>query len=617
MLVLLGGLIGLPLLAGIALCLWPRRSAPAATWGIVLFTFASAIACAIALLPYAGQDAGLRIHWLPRTGAIGLHLDATSLLAVLVTAGTGLLALLGEDRRQARMPLMRAVELYALAAASAAFLADHFLGRYVALELVALAVPLALLARRSNQATAQQARACYLLLRLGDAGLLTSIVILALHGGTLKITTALEAGRSLGATRLSWAVGGFILATWVKLGGWPFHLWSLPAGALGLPARGWLYAIVVPNLGAYLLYRVTPLLKLTGPWQEGVIWGGALGAAVAALLALERRGSRAAIPLALSAQGGLLLFLAAAGLKSSIWLALLVMAPLRLLLFLAEDAEKPRKAKRFLALGGLALAAFGLLAARWAREAGTSWGPIALVQAASALTGVWALSHVPQREGAKPTVWLREATLWLLGGATMAGAICFAPLTRWLSGFAQVSLPALPSLQAMLRDVIVAPGVWIALALALTVWQHQRRLGTVLGAPDDAPDALHNLEETSARAARALRATIELGLLEEGIALLASGVIEIARFLYRAVERGFFEDLVAGPAEAAMNGARSLYQVGEQQSLEDTLRHAVRNVVALCRIMQRWHTGRLRRNLLAVALSLLAALLVVFSLGWP
>jgi hypothetical protein len=50
--------------------------------------------------------------------------------------------------------------------------------------------------------------------------------------------------------------------------------------------------------------------------------------------------------------------------------------------------------------------------------------------------------------------------------------------------------------------------------------------------------------------------------------------------------------------------ARVTYRVVEHEGLEGFPRHSVQAVLALGRGLQRWHTGRLRRNLLWVAVSL-------------
>jgi hypothetical protein len=80
-------------------------------------------------------------------------------------------------------------------------------------------------------------------------------------------------------------------AAWVKLGGWPFHLWSRAGRGLSLASQAWLYATLVPNLGAYLLYRVTPLLAVAGLLRTPLLWLGASCALIAIWGEGERRGA--------------------------------------------------------------------------------------------------------------------------------------------------------------------------------------------------------------------------------------------------------------------------------------------------------------------------------------
>jgi hypothetical protein len=54
----------------------------------------------------------------------------------------------------------------------------------------------------------------------------------------------------------------------------------------------------------------------------------------------------------------------------------------------------------------------------------------------------------------------------------------------------------------------------------------------------------------------------------------------------------------------------------EQEGLEGLLRGTVRAVLAGGRRMQRWHTGRLRRNLSWVAACLVLAIAALMFYGW-
>jgi hypothetical protein len=107
-------------------------------------------------------------------------------------------------------PFSAALLLLMLSAANIAFLSKNFLGRYVALEVVGLGIALApLLEVREG---ARLARWVYLLLRLGDVGLLLAILVLHRAAGTLDINAALSASLTLPPALLAWIVGGFVLA---------------------------------------------------------------------------------------------------------------------------------------------------------------------------------------------------------------------------------------------------------------------------------------------------------------------------------------------------------------------------------------------------------------------
>jgi len=360
---LLAGLVALPLLAGLFLIVAARRVPLIISRGVTLAVVSLVTLCALGLLSHLGSEPAVEIVWLPGMGPMTLGLGATGLYAALGTALAAVLVLLGTPPRKAEPPsLSGAVLLVTLGAANVAFLAQHFLLRYAALEIVALCVALSPLIELRNSHGTRLSRFVYLILRLGDAGLLVAIMILMDASGTLDITSALKAGQALDAKYLGWAVAGFVLAIWVKLGAWPFHLWAQVGQELAPSSHAWLYVTVMPNLGLYLLYRITPLLVLAGPLRGAVLWIGAGSAALAALVALTQLDTRAALAYLGAAQGGLVLFVAASGLEMAVWLSLLVVTLLRLLLYMALDTHVPRRiAAGLLTLGGDSVDGFGLV----------------------------------------------------------------------------------------------------------------------------------------------------------------------------------------------------------------------------------------------------------------
>ncbi len=327
MAVLLIGVLVLPL--GGALLLGARGFLSGlplpSTRRFFLFVAGLVLLCALALLFYGEREVHLPLTWLPGTGDFSLHVGGVGVYALVATAGCAFLLRLltpvpdpGAENRAPALWL-DVVGLVALAATNAAFLAGHFLGRYVVLEVVGLCVALFPLLRRRDAAAS---RFVYIVLRVGDAGLLAAILMLMQVSGTLTIAEGLHVAESLDAPHLGWILAGFLLAVWVKLGAWPFQDWLRAGDLAESPAGAWLYGIATPNLGLYLLYRIAPLLALSAPLRLGVAGLGLIGVLLMAFRLATRRDTRE-LPVYVNAVlSGALLFLAAIGAQTGlgIWL---------------------------------------------------------------------------------------------------------------------------------------------------------------------------------------------------------------------------------------------------------------------------------------------------------
>jgi len=626
------GLFALPFLASALIALFLRRASSSTVRYVALAVIASTALCALLLLPSIGNGPTIVIEWIPGTGPMTLGLGATGLYAALVTSIAAFLITLGVTPYQVERPALSAsVVLLALSATNAAFLAKHFLARYVALEIAALCIALAPLIELKGPKGGRTFWLIYLVLRLGDVGLLSAILILADASGTLEIAPALEVGATLDSARLGWAVAGLILAVWVKMGGWPFHLWSRLGRTLSLNTQAWLYAIVAPNLGAYLLYRVTSLLTLHGPLQTVALWLGAAGAALAALITLTHRDSRDALVYVGAAQAGLLLFTAACGLKKVVWLGLLVTTLLRALLFLAGNARQQnsplpwrRAAAGVFALGGLGLTGFGLLITWWSRMNGAPLGALFVAESAVALTGVWTVREAYGLTGRK---WRGQETdrgslappspgqgiaVGVLGLVVLVGGLGFAPLARYLATSVSAHLPKMPSLFRLLRYVVTTPALLLISGLTLAVWALRKYSGVKFLAPflTDQAETTYDWEKGLSRVARALHAIVEAGILERIVSLSVQGVSKVARTLHTIIEVGVLERIVSLSVRGVVEGARVAYHFVEQEGLEGLLRRIVRTIMALNKMLKRWHTGLVRRNLLWIPISLALAILV-------
>jgi len=409
-----------------------------------------------------------------------------------------------------------------------------------------------------------------------------------------------------------------ILAVWVKLGGLPFHLWVRAGRRLSLSSRTWLFGTVMPNLGLYLLYRVSPLVALPGPARTVAMWLGAAGAALAALLALVQTDVRAAPAYLGAVQAGLVVFVAAGWGKEAVWLALLVLTPLRTLLFVAADTPGDKVSAGMLSLGGLALAGFGATLVWWGR-AGGSAGALFVAEAAVGLVAAWAV-QVTWRFMVEP--WdvsrpgqvhgTRLVVLALLGAVILAGGLAFEPLAHRLAAATGQSSPVIPALPSLLEHMAVMPVALTVVVLVAALWGLQRRFKRP--AFDEGSGDAYNLEEALTHAAEALRNVVEVSLLEHGLVLALRAVLGSARAAQRFVEQQGLEHGLDLVLRAVLGSARAALRFVEQQGLEGALRWFGHTVLRMSRAMQRWHNGRLRRYLLWIPITLALALL---ALWWP
>ena len=616
--------IGLPLLASLLLIVTHNRFRHAAASRVTLGAagLTGLITLALPLSPHLTPGTG--VVWLPGMGAMGFDTGFSSAIAACVTALACVIVLAFALHRSGESPAVSgAVILLALAGGNGAFLADHFLGRYVALEIVALCAALAPLIEAGTGEHRRLAWTSYVVLRVGDAGLLVAILLLWNLSGTLIIDPAL----SLAATatdptgQVLWASAGLVLAVWVKLGGWPFHLWSQAGPRISLASHAWLLATLLPNLGAYLLYRITPLLVATEDVRMVTLWAGTAGMVLTALLAATATDERRAMVFTGASQAGLALLLAASGMKAAVWLGILVLTPVRVLLMAAAELARRTTSQRqrqigvvAYAVGGLALTGYSLLATWWARESGVRLDVLLLAQVAVALWGVRAartslqLARTPsEAETTQVVGWKQAAITGLLCCGVLAGTLAFGPLARSLTHAAYMLPPPLPTAGTLVRYTATAPGILVVLLFTLTGLQLHgvRRLAP---APGIYPGSeVVDLENALAKTAQAVHTVVEVWGAERLVTLFTRGVTEAARLAW-FVEHNWLERLVQNTARSAMTGSLAVYRAVEERRLEGLLRLIVRSVLALSRALRRWHSGRLRRNLLWIPVALALAM---------
>lgn len=147
-----------------------------------------------------------------------------------------------------------------LSAGFLAMMSGQFMIRYMALDLVGLLAALSVLKGFRSEGNYRKFAFVFLMLRLGDLCLLAGILLVNAHAGTLQITQMISAAEGLPITEQNWALLGFILAVLIKSAIWPFGIWQRHARQTAAPAVFWISGFLMPALGAYLLYRIVPLI---------------------------------------------------------------------------------------------------------------------------------------------------------------------------------------------------------------------------------------------------------------------------------------------------------------------------------------------------------------------
>jgi hypothetical protein len=176
----------------------------------------------------------------------------------------------------------------------------------------------------------------------------------------------------------------------------------------------------------------------------------------------------------------------------------------------------------------------------------------------------------------------------------------------------------------MLHFLATSPTLWATSALAFWIAYQRRRGGhdwltsllSKTTRAEQGSDPSLTLEQGLGRSAQALQTVIEAGALPWVVTAIRDGTLGLANLAHRWVEGEALEGTARQIAQTAIDSGRLAYRVMEQGGLEGLLRRSVRAILAGSRWMQRWHTGRLRRNLAWVVGSLALAALGLILLAW-
>lgn len=250
---------------------------------------------------------------------LGISQTPTILFLVTVLVLWFMLFVVKQGHEEQLSRLDAALLSFSLAFGYAAFFSGQFLMRYISLEIVGLTAAFSVLDWDEDPPSLGRFRAVFTFLRLGDLGLLVSILLLLVYSGilNLNIDAMIKAAVDFPVERQIWILGGVLVAVAIKLAVWPFRMWLRCAERRKYSTAYWVPAILMPSLGLYLLYRFVPIIQSQAIYQISLA-AVALGLLIIPWISLRARRSQSSQFQVISNMMGALLFFSAASGSSSV-----------------------------------------------------------------------------------------------------------------------------------------------------------------------------------------------------------------------------------------------------------------------------------------------------------
>jgi hypothetical protein len=172
------------------------------------------------------------------------------------------------DETLAMTPYQWSLLHLSLSAGFVAFISGQFMIRYIALDVVGLLAAMTVLTSFSVTSGLKQFIIIFQILRLGDLSLLASILLINHFSGTLEIGPMIAAAAEMPPNARLWVFLGFLMALWIKMAVWPFGIWQEKVHRHAPSVTFWISGLMIPALGYYLLYRITPIINSAAIFQR-------------------------------------------------------------------------------------------------------------------------------------------------------------------------------------------------------------------------------------------------------------------------------------------------------------------------------------------------------------
>ena len=636
-------LVILPISLGAVLILFSRRlNRPTALYLFILNMLAvimSALASSFSTSPLR-----LCFTWQPSAGEMCLLFEKTSLLLVLLVSISLLLIIIIHHRQTSVISSQQlGLVLISISAANIAFLTEHFLLRYAALEAAGLCVFGASLAMsRSSKRVWDNAKMVFLNFRLGDIGLLVAIFLLYANSGTFNISQNFDLAAQLPLAISVVLTIGLLSAIWIKMAIWPLDFWADLCSSLPPIMRTWLVDLLMPSLGAYLLYRTSPLLLSGSSISEWVMSIVCTAAFIKVFFTSTNNQDVMFNRNTLFFSSICLVYLAALADKNILWAFMVFWMLARLIFLLVSLRQELRpvpKNTRYPSLylaSQLLLLGFSLIAL-WQAALPTPVSPVLIavlwttwwMQLIRILKFNFYLKNMAQKRTGKERI--KEFLSSTLKGVSLAG-ICTAALSVTIYLLSMLvkgkGVWTIPNQTYFPYFPLLSLNFWFSLVLAVIIvffladnpaefkkyakilvysirLRKQPSLAKETGSNPDPLDFTASVSSFLIAAGTYVYKTIE----HDSTSYFSKFFMTIATYIYKNVEHGSVEKLVKG-IQKVFN---FLFTKVEKFTSADLWIRTLKSVIDSSHSVQRMHPGLLRVNLVWLLLFIVVLVLIAVS----
>lgn len=473
----------------------------------VAFAVADAV-LSILLIPLASRQTGFALVLGGAFGELALLPDAFGVFLAAVAAVIGCLAVIfsldymhGEEG-QARY---YALVLFFIGAMAGLVLSANLLMVVVFWEITALCSWALISFHNDDPKAVAGGIKALIVTGLGGVGLLAGSLAIYAQVGTFDIPTFMAKAPGFPPHLLAWIGFGFLAAAAAKSAQFPFQTWLPDAMEAPTPISALIHAATMVNAGVYLLARFAPTFSPVPGWSLTVLLVGMVSAFIAATMATVSNDLKRVLAWSTVSQLGFMVYAIGAGAIFQSQFHLLSHSVFKALLFLGagavihsvgtRDMQKmgglsrsmPLTATVFI-IGALALAGIPPANGFWSKEmvlesglqGGPFWAYVVMLvtvglTALYTLRTVWMVffgtargSHAHEAGPAMKVALIPLAfgvlVTWLLAGPFRDMFLRTLPL-HFPGG--SVEAPGMAATWAMAREILSAPGTWLAVGVAL------------------------------------------------------------------------------------------------------------------------------------------------------